>query len=1059
MNYFSGERLRNLWVPIISALVVFFVLQGTQPVRAESDLTGKPLSVNAEQQKRTVTGVVNDASGAPIPGVAVVLKGTTTGILTDAGGKFTIPLPADAKTLIFSFVGMKKLEYSLGTSNKLTIKMEDESIDIEEVVAIGYGTTKKANLTGSVDMVSSDRLATRAITDVGQGLQGLIPNLNVTIYNGDPTRSTDLNVRGFESINGGAPLILVDGVPMDLNRINPQDIESITVLKDAAAGAVYGARAAFGVIMVKTKQGKGDIKIRLSTELSSDKPILHVDPLTNGYEYALLRNQVSTRDGGTAYYTDAYMGRLKNYWNDQQHQPGYAVVDGIFENYEYTHMADDLIATSSPKQKYDLAVSGGGEKANFYTSFGYLNQDGYLKIPGNDNFKRYNILMKAEFNVRKWFTIDQQISINSQVSDKPSAAQLNSVIRIEPIRAFVVPFLPDYPQLEGKYWSNANEFMLENQAKNGGRNKFSNTDDWFKTGFTLKPLKGLNIRSDFSYQIYDDQNEIGTPLYSAVKYDLTNTALDWFGTNTVAVKRNHNQYYVFNAYAEYEFKTKNHYLKAMAGFNQEWGLNTNISGQAAQPVSSTIIDIGATTGTQAITGGKTQAALRGAFYRLNYIFKDKYLFEANGRYDGTSRFPKNDRFGYFPSFSAAWRVSNEGFMSATKHYLDDLKFRVSYGTLGNQLLGSNYYPYIPSMNVTTTNFPLSSGVIPVVQMPGLVSPSLTWETVVSQNVGLDITLLKQRLNATVDVYTRDTKNMLMKKTYPDILGTAAPNENSADLRTKGWEASLKWRDRISKDLSYDLNFSIADWQAVITKYENASGSLGQYYVGQKLGEIWGYQTVGLIQNADQLAKIPDQSRLGTGWKVGDMEFKDLNNDKVISPGSNTLADHGDRIIIGNNNPRYSFGLNAGLKFKDFSLAAFFQGIGKRDYYPSTAAWTWFFPWASYNVEKSWIADSWSPTNPNAYWPDPQLGNKNFVPQTRYLQSAAYVRLKSLTLSYDIPLSITSKIGLAGVKVFSAGQNLWEYSKMRKPLDPEYVFSNSIDYPLMRTLTIGIVVNL
>ena len=1064
VNCDSNGKHRNNWFIRTTILAVFLGFQWVQPLMAGSFSKDNQLTSTVDQQKRTISGVVKDASGKPVPGVTVMVKGTTIGTVTDTQGKYNLPIESNSTTLAFSFIGMKPQEFAIGDKNKIDVVMEEEAIGLEEVVAIGYGTTRKANLTGSLDMVTAQRLEQRPISSVGEGLQGLIPNLNVTIYNGDPTRNTDLNVRGFESINGGAPLVLVDGSPMDLNRVNPQDIESITVLKDAAAGAVYGARAAFGVIMVKTKQGKGDIKVRLSAELSNDKPIFHVDPLTNGYEYALLRNQVSTRDGGTAYYTDAYMGRLKTYWDDPQNKPGYAVVDGIFENYEYTHMADDLIATSSPKQKYDLSISGGGEKANFYTSFGYLNQDGYLKIPGNDNFKRYNILMKADFNVKKWLTIDQQVSINAQVSDKPSSAPLNSVIRIEPIRAFVVPYLPDYPDLEGKFWSNANEFMLENQVRNGGRNKFSNTDTWLKTGINLKPAKGLNIRSDISYQIYNYQNEVGTPLYSAVKYDLTNPILDWFGNNTVTDRSDHNQYYVFNTYAEYELKFKDHYLKAMVGYNQEWGLNTYVSGQAAQPVSASIIDIGATTGIQSITGGKTHSSLRGAFYRLNYIFKDKYLFEVNGRYDGTSRFPEQDRFGFFPSYSAAWRLSKEEFMASTSNFIDDLKLRVSYGTLGNQVVefangSQNYYPYIPSMNVTTTNVPLNTGVIPIVQMPGLVSPSLTWETVVSRNIGLDITVLKQRLNATVDVYTRDTKNMLMKRKYPDILGTAAPDENSADLRTKGYEVSLKWRDKISNDFFYDLTFTLADWQAEITKYENPSGSLSEYYVGQKLGEIWGYESVGLIQTADQLAKMPNQSKLGTGWKLGDVEFKDLNGDKAITPGLNTIADPGDRRIIGNNSPRLSYGFNANLKYKDFSFAAFFQGIGKRDYYPSSGSWTWFFPWASYNVEKSWIGDSWSPTNPDAYWPDPQLGNKNFVPQTRYLQNAAYVRLKSLTLSYDIPISITKKIGLAGVKVYSAAQNLWEYSKIRKPLDPEYVFSNSIDYPLMRTLTFGVIVNL
>lgn len=1022
-------------------------------VRSKSDET-----TMSSQQKITVSGQILDTDRKPLPGVSIVVKGTTNGTITDFDGKYSISnIPASA-TLVFSFVGMKKQEIPVRGKSTINLTMEEEAIGLNEVVAVGYGTMKKANLTGSVDMVTAEKLEQRPITDVGQGLQGLIPNLNVTIYSGDPTRSTDLNVRGFESINGGAPLILVDGVPMDLNRINPQDVESITVLKDAAAGAVYGARAAFGVIMVKTKQGKGDINVRMSAELSTDKPIFHVDPLTNGYEYALLRNQVATRDGGNAYYTDDYMARLKAYWDDPKNQPGYAVIDGQFENYEYTHMAEDVMNSSSPKQKYDLSVSGGTEKSSYYTSFGFLNQDGFLNLPGNDNFKRYNILMKADFKVKKWMTIDQQISVNSQVSDKPSQVPLNAVIRIEPIRPFIVPYLPDYPQLEGKYWANPKEFQIQNGVENGGRTKWTNTDKWFKSGVTLTPLNGLTIKSDFSYQIYDRNYESGKPLYSAINTDLTQTALEWYGNNTVSVRNDHNQYYVFNAYAEYELKYKEHYLKAMTGFNQEWGLNTYVSGNAADPVSATIIDIGATTGTQSITGGKTQATLRGAFYRLNYSFKDKYLFEADGRYDGTSRFPKKDRFGFFPSFSAAWRLSKEGFMAGTTHLLDDLKLRVSYGTLGNQLLGSRYYPYIPSMNVTTTNVPLSSGVIPVVQMPGLVSPSLTWETVVSKNVGLDITVLNQRLNATVDVYTRDTKNMLMEKTYPGILGTAAPDENSANLRTKGWEISLKWRDRINNDLSYDLAFSLADWQATITKYDNPTGSLNEYYVGEKLGEIWGYQTVGIIKDETQLSKIPDQSFLGTGWGLGDLEFKDQNDDKAISPGSNTLADHGDLIQIGNSNPRYSFGLNAAIKYKAVSLAAFFQGIGKRDYFPSSSSWTWFFPWASYNVDKSWITDSWSPTNKDAYWPDPQLGGKNFVKQTRYLQNAAYVRLKSLTISYDIPSALTKRVGLSSVKAYVAGQNLWEYSKIRKPLDPEYVFSKSIDYPLMRTYSVGVIVN-
>lgn len=1061
-----GGRPLDLWFPL-KTLLAIFLFQLAQPVFADSFAN----SVNAEQQQKSIAGVVKDLSGQPVPGVTVMVKGTGIGAVTDSNGQYKFNLPLGAKTLAFSFIGMKSQEIAIGTRSTIDVVMEEEAIGLDEVVAVGYGTTRKANLTGSVDMVTAERLAERPITDVGQGLQGLIPNLNVTIYSGDPTRSTDLNVRGFESINGGSPLILVDGVPMDLNRLNPNDIESITVLKDAAAGAVYGARAAFGVVMIKTKRGSGEINVRLSSELSRDVPIFHVNPVKNGYEYATIRNEILVAGGGTQYYNDDYMARLKTYWDDPANQPGYAIVNGVFENYEYTRMAEKVMNSFSPKQKYDLSVSGSTGKSSFYTSFGYLNTDGYLNLEGNDNFKRYNILMKGDFKVNDWFSIDQQITINSQVSDKPAQAQLNSVIRVEPIRAFVVPYLEDYPELEGEFWSNPNEFMLENQVRNGGRAKWSNTDNWLKTGITLDPFKGLQIKSDFSYRIYNRQYERGAPQYRAVNYDLTKeNHFDYFGDNNVSVSSNHDQYYVFNTYGEYTLdKIENHYIKAMVGFNQEWGRFTNVSGSALYPVSATVIDVGATTGVQAITGGKQHTALRGAFYRLNYIFKDKYLFEANGRYDGTARFGKESRFGFFPSFSAAWRISNEGFMAGTRHYLDDLKFRVSYGTLGNQVVESasgvqNYYPYIPTMNVTDTNFPLATGKLPVVRMPGLISPDLTWETVITKNLGVDITLFKQKLTSSLDIYSRATTDMLMRKDYPDILGTAAPFQNAADLINKGWEFSLKWRDRISSDLSYDLAFSLADWIAEITKYENPTGAIGEHYVGEKLGEIWGYETVGFIQTEEQLANLPDQTALGLGWALGDLEFKDQQKEGevgygVINQGSNTLADPGDRKIIGNNSARYTFGLNTGLKYKDFSIAAFFQGVGKRDYYPSRNAWTWFFPFASLNMDRQWIDDAWRPDNTDAYWPRIQYNTKNYPPQTKYLQNAAYIRVKSLTISYDMPQNLVGKIGLKSAKVYVAGQNLWELSKIRKPLDPEYVFSNSIDYPLMRTYSLGLIVNL
>lgn len=1019
--------------------------------------------LTSHAQERQISGTVTDEKGETLPGVAVMVRGTETGTVTDINGEFQLSVPNTYDFLVFSYIGMVTKEVQIGTQTTLNIMMEPEAYGLDEIVVVGYGTQRRANLTGSVDMVTSERLEARPITNVSQGLQGLIANLNVTIYSGDPTRSTDLNVRGFESISGGSPLVLVDGVPMDLDRINPQDIESITVLKDAAAGAIYGARAAFGVIMVETKKGEGDTKITFSAEFGGDMPIKNYDYIENGYEFAVLKNFVEVRDGSTPTYSEEYMERLKQYWDDPDNNPSYAVVDGSFENYGFTAPSEELLNIFSPKQKYDLSVSGSTDKANFYSSLSYFNTDGFINLEGNDNFKRINVLMKGDYIVNNWLTFDQQITLNTQISDQssiPSGRSINRIIRVEPIRPHIVPYIEEYPQYEGMYWDHGLTIFPE--YNKGGRSETINKDLWTKSGLTIRPLEGITLRSELAYQFYERDFQRAQPLFDVVSFNLDQpNPINQGGENEISFVKNNNQYYVFNTYATYELADMDsrHYLKGMIGFNQEMGIYERVDADAQEFASQSIINLGATTGLREVDAGKSHTSLRGAFYRLNYIFDDKYLFEANGRYDGTSRFPKDSRFGFFPSFSAGWRVSQENFMAGTNSWLDDLKIRASFGTLGNQLLGGNYYPYIASMNVGTGPFPINGSAISTVSMPGLISPVLTWETVITKNAGLDISLLNQRLNANFDIYTRDTKDMLMRKDYPDILGISSPQENAANLQTRGWEVSVKWRDRFSQDLSYDISFTLSDWVSEITKYENPTGSLNEYYEGQLIGEIWGYETGGIIQDEAQLANIADQSKIGANWRVGDIWYKDLNGDEEISNGINTLDDHGDLRRIGNNNPRYSFGLNAGIKYKNFGLYTFFQGIGKRDYYPSTGNWTWFFPWRSYAIERTWIEDSWSPDNRDAYWPEPQKGTQSYQTQTRYLQNAAYVRLKSLTLSYDLPENILSKINMKGARFYLTGQNLWEYSAIRPPLDPEYVFSGSIDYPLLRTYAFGVQINL
>ncbi|WP_233752726.1 SusC/RagA family TonB-linked outer membrane protein [Flavilitoribacter nigricans] len=1032
-----------------------------------------------------VSGTITSDEGEPLIGVTVLVKGTSVGTVSDFDGKYDIELEDPNGVLVFSYTGYQSQEIAVNGRSMVDLVMSVDVTALEEVVVVGYGSQKKVNLTGAVSSITSEALANRPIASVGQGLQGLIPNLNISIRNGDPTTSADFNIRGFESINGGSPLILVDGVPMALERINPNDIASVNVLKDASAAAVYGARAAFGVILVETKKGKsGKVNIQLSSELSAAKPIFNMDPVNDPYQFVLARNQANIRTNGAPSYSDDYIAGVKAY--SEGTGPDWAVVDGVLQYYGYNDYQNRLMTDLAPQQRYDLSISGASDNASYYVSLGTLSKDGYLRSDNNEKFTRYNALMKADFKVNDWISLDEKIVFNTQVSDKPHFynwdVNINTVARVSPILPIEFPDLDYYltpgdrdqfaPYI-GKHFASLNFFPYLEQ---GGRENYTVNDLWLTQGLSLTPLSGLRIRGEFSYNTYHrDYQDVASKIEVIESQDIqtgVQIGNGFSGNDWINNISNYNQYYVLNTYAEYTFdKSDFHFFKAMVGFNQEWGRNSFIRSQANTLITPLVTDLNATTGGQQTFGGKSHVSLRGTFYRLNYIFKDRYLFEANGRYDGTSRFPKDDRFGFFPSFSVGWRISEEAFMDGTENWLDNLKVRASYGTLGNQLLGNDFYPYVSTMGIGTSPYMMSGGSrTPYVSAAGLVSPTLTWETVVSKNLGLDVTVLNQRLDVSLDVYTRETKDMLTDVEYPAILGTGAPRANAADLKTSGWETAVTWRDKIGQDWNYRVTLALSDWQTEITKYDNPTGALSEYYVGQKIGEIWGYETVGIFQTEAEVAEAADQSRIGSNWRPGDIRYADLNGDGVISPGSNTLDDPGDRRIIANATPRYNFGVNLDLNYKNWSLTTFFQGIGKRDYWPSDGNWTWFFPYNAGHVEWYYITDTWTEDNRDAYFPAAHISTntkQNLQVQSRYIQNASYVRLKNVTLSYALSPAAANKIGLGGAQVYIAGMNLWEYSKIRKPLDPESLHTNilsgqnyngAVEYPMQRIFSFGANIN-
>ena len=1019
------------------------------------------LTAAGEVLAQSVQGTVTDAeTGDPLAGVNVVVQGTTMGTITNPDGYYELELPSGDVALRYSFIGYTSQLVPVQGRDQIDVVLEPDVAGLEEVVVVGYGTQQRVNLTGSVGTTSSERLEGRSVANVGEALQGVVPNLNVTVQDGDPTNPPEFNIRGFESINGGEPLVLVDGIPMNPNRVNPNDIESVSVLKDASAAAVYGGRAAFGVVLITTKSGrKGqELRIDVDSRLSAAKPIFHMDPVTNPHEFVLARNIATTRTNGVPQYDESWIEGTRRWVENPTQENAWEVVDGNLRFYGFNDYHDSIMTDFAPSQQHNITLSGGMENASYYASFGYTGKDGYLSM-NNEKFARYNVNVQGEYQVRDWISLSPHVRFSQEESDKPYFynwdVNINTFARVDPIQPIQFPDLDHYlepgdrevyEQYIGMYFGGTNFFPY---LQDGGRTTFENNDLWLTQNVTLTPTAELTIRGDFSYNNFRRSYKEAKTKIDIVDNDLTDPANmlsnGFSGDDWIENQSLHNQYYSLNATAEYDTEViDGHEVTAMLGFNQEWGIyKTN--------------------------GYSRHEALRGVFGRLNYRLLSRYLLEVNARYDGTSRFPEGDRYGFFPSASAGWIVSNEPFMEGTSGWLDFLKLRASYGTLGNQDVNA-FYPYISTMGSGMSPYIMSDGRIPYVSAPGLVSPSLTWETVVTRNVGVDADFIDGRLGLVFDVYTRDTKDMLMNVNYPSLLGTSAPDENAADLRTKGWEFELDWQDAIGDDFTYNIGLDLSDYVTHITEYENPNNSLGDWREGQRVGEIWGFVTEGIFQNEEEIANHADQSAIGANWMPGDIRYADLNGDGVIDYGAGTADDAGDRKIIGYGEPRGAYGINAGLQWKGIRLSTFFQGVLQRDYFPTAGNWTWFFPFNAGHVEKYFITDTWSEDNRDAYFPAPHISTntkKNVQTQSRYMQNAAYIRLKDLRLGYAIPQSMTSRIGVDRLEVYFNAMNLWEYSPIRKPLDPEYLWggegdvvsSGAIRYPLQRVFSLGATVSL
>lgn len=1059
-------------------------------------------------QERQVTGTVLDEGGMPIPGVSVYVKDTTLGTTTDFDGEFSLSVSGDNLVLVFSYVGFQQKEIELGTQTTLQVTLDPDVQALDEIVVVGYGVQKRANLTGAVSTVDTDVLEARPITDVARGLQGTTPGLTITSPTGQIGTSPKINLRGtigsLGSSGGAQPLILVDNVEIpNLNYINPQDIESISVLKDAASTSIYGARAAWGVILITTKDGVKNQapQVRYSNNFSWATPTTmpRVAPAADGAEMALeamQRTDPNKNDFGIIQmYVDRQSIADMRAWEAEYggQDLGLEMVEGrdFYERGGQLYFIrpwdpmELFLEEWAPQQKHDLSISGGTESTTYYLGLGYLTQQGVYKV-NPDTYDRYNFNLDLSTDITDWWTARASVLHSNSLTTEPfifSSATYDPWYYVTRWPAFY-----PYGTYEGHpFRSHISEVE---QAK---MNEITSSLSRINLGTSITPFDGLTINADFTHDRVEGHEHQTGGVLSAYNFWATGPNLEYgpyssATYNRVQYNSSWSRRNTAKAYATYDEDFGDHNIKVTAGGDVEEYEYWFHSSQRRNLLDLNMGELALATGDQFASGDRNKWATLGAFGRVNYSYKDKYLLEVNGRYDGSSRLSAEEKWGFFPSVSAGWILTEESFMESLAPTLSHLKLRASYGSIGNQNASlANIYRTMPSSNSGW----VIDGVNQItVSTPRALPASLTWETVTTLDIGVDSRFFNDRLGISYDWYERTVSDMHSPGlTLPETFGTGSPARNYGELTTTGWELAVDFQHSFDNGLNISARGTLTDFEQKITKYNNTTERLPNpipgrnfvYYEGMVMGEIWGYETDRLFTeadfdaNGDYASGVANQDIFETtswfNFGPGDVKYKDLNGDGVIDYGSETRSDSGDMKVIGNSTPRYQYGIQLGADWKGFDLSIFMQGVGKRDMWANGPV---FVP--GYRPAEGWFdhqLDYWTPENTDAYYPRPtdagqQVNPTNFQPQTRYLLDMSYFRMKNITVGYSLSDSWAQRLMVDNVRLYFSGENLFEIDNLEVPIDPEIDYTtaglndpNSFGrvYPYRRSLSFGLQVSL
>jgi TonB-linked SusC/RagA family outer membrane protein len=1022
----------------------------------------------------STSGKVLDSANMPLPGVTVKIKGGKSVTVTDANGRFSLEAPNNS-VLIFSFVGFTTKEFPATPGNEMIIHLQARKNDLNEVVVVAYGTQKKVDLTGAVDQISGKQLQNRPTTNVGDALQGLMANLNITTTTsgGAPGASKNINVRGFTDMNGGlgGPLILVDGVETDINSLNPNDIESVSLLKDAASSAVYGSRAPNGVLLITTKQGKKNQapQITYSDNFSYSQP-LNVPVMSNSLVFANTYNEANINSGGGAFFSQDNINRIIKYMNDPSGTPTtIAQSNGQWANYGGGNANNDwfkvYLRQWSPSQQHNFSVTGGSDKITYFIGVGTENKNGSFNY-FSDSYKRNNLRANVTADINKYITLSVKTSFAQENDNYPYNGGANTGYNFFHQIARTWPIIPIYDPNGG-----LDQASYLAQIQQGGRNKARTNLSNIGGDITIKPLPGWDITGHYSYS-YNSYNINSSvlPFYYATVADphtVSNTI------SSVGEDYQLSSYYMYNVFTSYQKQLGGHYLKIMVGEQTEQKTYSELYGNAQGLYNLSQPSISLTDGIQSTSDNGYSWATNSLIGRINYNYQEKYLVEVNASYMGTSLFPTDTRYHFFPSASAGWNISKEDFFKPLAKQIDNLKFRVSYGGLGdiNTLLGNgSYYPYISNLGTTApTNTswiftPSNGGRQPAISNPGLISPTITWTKPSMLDVGVDVTFLTD-FSTTFDWYNKHITDQLgPASTPPATLGASAPQINNAASTTKGWDLTVTWQHQFNQ-VHLMARATLSHYSGKVTKYSgNPQNFINQFYAGEQLGTIWGFKTVGKFQSQAQVSSAPSQAAINSsGYVPGDIQYADLNHDGVITYGNSTVSNPGDREIIGNSTPKYFYGFTTGASWKGIDLSIFIQGQGPASFMPSND-YFWNFTSAYQSLITPKLADRWTPSNPNGYFPRLDMNNgtgKNQITQSGYLLNTAYMRLKNVQLGYTFPDQLTQKFHLYQVRLYTSIENALTFSGAfaHQYVDPELLQSDEKIYPLQRTFSFGVRMNI